>query len=318
MTNPGSILDRYMLPLFFFPYLLFFIPLCTLNKYSYIYNTGIFLFYMALIYSFINHLQIIVNRGINPRLEYYPEAIKCIDQYLQPYDHGVAQYWDANVISILSKKNIEVVSVDYFLEPNYWGANSTKFSKPSSFVILSHISPLVDLNPNTVNSKYGNPEKIIQCGDKSLLIYPKNSIKTIRKPFFTYSGDTLNWSAAALPSLIPNSKIDDKRIAKSSDMQNFISYGPYILLPTGGYHFYIKYSSDEIHDKQAVAFYDIYSRTTGIVARKFIYGSKGKTNAITGKFKVTRIQSNKCLFEIRVFYLGRKKFILEAITLVKD
>jgi hypothetical protein len=314
-SNPGLMTHRYFLPLFFFPYLLFFLPTCFLIN---IKNISTILFTLLLIASLLNSIKILVNQKNKPITDYYPEEIKCFDNSLTYESHGIAEYWDANVVTVLSKKKIEVVPVNVNLEPVYWEINSTKFSKPSSFVILSHINPLFDLNQLIVNAIYGNPEKIIHCGNKKLLIYQKNSIKTVRRPLFGHSGDALNWPAAALPSLIPTSKIDDKRIAKSGDVQNFISYGPYILLPAGGYHFYIKYSSDAIHDKQAVAYYDVYSRTTGIVSKKFIYGSKGKINAITGKFKVTRIQSNKCLFEIRVFYLGQKKFILEAITLVKD
>jgi hypothetical protein len=237
---------------------------------------------------------------------------------LQFYDHGVAEYWDANVISILSKRKIEVLPLNAILEPNYWEINSTKFSKPSSFVILSNINILFDLNPNIVNAKYGNPEKIIHCENKILLIYKKNSIKTITKPYFTHSGDSLNWPAAVLPSLIPNSKLKDKRIAKFTDIKNFISYGPYIPLPEGSYHFYIKYNSDAISNKQPVAYYDVYSNTLGIIASQLIYGSKGKNNEITGKFKVSKIQANKHLFEIRVFHLGKSNFVLKDITLVKN
>jgi hypothetical protein len=318
-TQPSVITERYLIPLYSFPYILFFLPLYFLENYQDKYKIITFIFYIILINSIIGPLKLIVHDKIKPKLEYYPEEIKCIDKSLQEYgNHGVAEYWDANVVSILSKKNIEVVSLNARLEPVFFATNSTKFSKPSSFVIISHAKPLFDLNTNIVYATYGNPKKIIRCGEKTLLIYPKNSIKTPQNQLFSQSGDSFNWQAANLPSLIPHSKKGKHRIAKWTDIQNFISYGPYILLPEGSYHFYIKYSSDEIYNKHAVAYYDIYSRRIGIISKKFIYGSQGKSSEISGKFKVSRMQANKHLFEIRVFYLGLKKFVLDDITLVKD
>lgn len=309
--------DRYFLPFYYFAILLFFIPLYIFEKKLILKKIFACIFIMAVIYCLIKISPAFFKQNLKPKFSYYPTEISCIDRSLPPNTHGIAEYWDANILSLLSKKNISIAPVSVFLEPVYWSINSTVFAKPSNFVILSKINPLFDLIPNVVLATYGLPEKIIQCGTKKLLIYPKDSLRPMKLPLFSHSGDSFNWPASLLPSLIPNSIEENKRIAQPNDLITFISYGPYISLPSGKYHFYIYYKSNE-SSKSKVAFYDVYSGTIGEISKKFIYGSKGNIKEISGKFKVKKMQNNKHKYEIRVFFLGKSKFELESITLVRD
>ena len=312
-----GVADRYLLPLYYFPCLLFFLPLSIFETKLILKKIFTAIFLITLLYCLIKITPAFFKQNLQPKFSYYPTEISCIDRVLPANAHGIAEYWDANVLSLLSKKNITVVPVSVFLEPTYWEINSTILAKPSNFVILSHINPIFDLIPNIVYATYGAPEKISQCGNKQILIYPEDSLRPIKKPLFMHSGDSYNWPAILLPSLISNSKKENKRIAQPNDLRTFISYGPYIILPEGKYHFYIHYKSDA-SPKTRIAFYDVYSNTIGEITKSFIYGSKGKLNDISGKFKVNKSQNNKDKFEIRVFFLGGATFELENITLVRS
>lgn len=313
----NGVLDRYFISFYYSPYLLFFFPLYLFrsNLQIKIFFMGVFL--IIFVYSFATTFSPFLKQKLKPKLSYYPDEVSCIDRSLPTNSHGIAQYWDANIFSVLSRKNIKVVPVSKNLEPMYWSINAKEFSKASNFVILSNFSSVWDLNPSRVFKAYGIPEKIIKCGTKKIFIYPKNSIRTIQKSLFFHSGDSFTWLAATLPSQIPNSKKENKRIAKSTDTMAFISYGPYIYLPAGKYHFHIHYNSSASSNVK-VAFYDVFAVTIGEVFKDFIYGSKGKHKEISGKFNVGKLQDNNHAFEIRVFFLGKTKFILEDITLVKD
>lgn len=167
---------RYELPLFFFPFLLFFFPLAYLsNKLltSTIFNYLAGLFFIYVIASL---LVFISKPGFKLHMSYYPEYVHCIDKALHGYGHnGITQYWEANLITALSKENVEVVPV-LNLTPFFWAVNATKFKKPFNFVILGLFTGGLSSRPlekKLFYSRYGAPDKIVICDKRKILIYSK-------------------------------------------------------------------------------------------------------------------------------------------------
>lgn len=167
---------RYMLPLFYFPILFFFflIPylnnkLLTSKKSNYL--TGLFFIYI------IVGLLVFINKpAFKLHMSYYPQYVRCIDKALRGYGHnGIAQYWEANLITALSKEDIEVVPV-LNLTPFVWFIKKTKFEKPFNFVILElfiNRLPFPSLEKALVYPRYGMPDKVVVCGKRKILIYSK-------------------------------------------------------------------------------------------------------------------------------------------------
>ena len=110
-------------------------------------------------------------------MSYYPQYVRCIDKSLRGYLHnGIAQYWDANLITALSLENVKVVPVINSLYTFPWLININKFKDPVNFIIID--MPDKDYNPfildeNLVYSLYGTPKKIVICKKKKILIYSR-------------------------------------------------------------------------------------------------------------------------------------------------
>ncbi len=177
LTDVNYVIDRYMFPLFYFPFLFFFIPIAYLN--SKLLNSKIFLYFTAAVflYTIITLLAYTNRSNFKIHMSYYPQYVRCIDKSLRGYGHnGIAQYWDANLITALSLENVKVVPVINSLYTFPWLININKFKDPVNFIIID--MPDKDYNPfildeNLVYSLYGTPTKIVICKKKKILIYSR-------------------------------------------------------------------------------------------------------------------------------------------------
>lgn len=178
LATPVYVNNRYLAPLFFFPILFFPIlfspPILLFNNKllaSKIFTCLATLLFLCII---VNLFLLISKPGFKLNKNYYPSYVRCIDKALRGYGHtGIAQYWDANLISVLSKENVEALPV-IDLYPFFWGVNVSKFKKPISFVVLDVINVPLSLNKNVIYRSYGIPDKIVICDKKEIRIYSKN------------------------------------------------------------------------------------------------------------------------------------------------
>ncbi|RDH40971.1 MAG: hypothetical protein CFE62_001005 [Candidatus Aquirickettsiella gammari] len=177
LTDVHYVIDRYMFPLFYFPFLLFFIPIAYFN--IKLLNSKILSYLTAAVflYTMINILVYTNRSSFKIHMSYYPQYVRCIDKSLRGYGHnGIAQYWDANLITALSLENIKVVPVINSLYAFPWLININRFKDPINFIIID--IPDKDYNPfildeNLVYSLYGPPTKIVICEKKKILIYSR-------------------------------------------------------------------------------------------------------------------------------------------------
>ena len=168
--------DRYFITFYYFPFLFFFFPLACLNHDSYIYKVMTCLSFLMFFYILTSMYSLFYKPEFKIHMSYYPPDIRCIDKVLHRYGHnGIAQYRDANLITSLSRENLQIVPVNPDMKPYYWSINVKKFEKPTSFIILDQ-GFLNSLNKNIINSKYGTPLKEVTCYHRKILIYTKDSI----------------------------------------------------------------------------------------------------------------------------------------------
>ena len=175
-SNLAYITDRYFIPIYFFTFLFFFFSFYCFNNYSLISKIFTYLAFLIALYIISNIYILYHKPGFTLNKDYYPQDVRCIDEALREYGHhGIAQFWDANFISILSKENLQIVPVNIYLTPFYWAVNVRKFENPISFIIFDNDGKT--LNKDLINKKFGNPKKEIICYTRTILIYKKDSLK---------------------------------------------------------------------------------------------------------------------------------------------
>ena len=136
----------------------------------------VFFYFLMSLYSLFHKAEFKVH------MSYYPKEIRCIDQLLKGHGHyGIAQYWNANVITSLSKAHLQVVPFNPNLTPFYWSINIKKFEKPISFIIVDK-RDIRSLHKNEIYAKYSVPQKEVTCYSRKVLIYPRESIKGTSPP----------------------------------------------------------------------------------------------------------------------------------------
>lgn len=177
--NPGQVIDRYIITFYFFPFLLFFFPLSCFKQYSYTHKIMTYLSFLVFIYIVTNMYLLYYKPVFKIHMNYYPPDIRCIDKALRGYGrYGIAQYWDANVLTSFSKESLQILPVKSDLTPFYWSVNIKKFKNPISFVILD-FGYTTSLNKKIIYAKYGTPKREVSCYTRKILLYPKARIKLL-------------------------------------------------------------------------------------------------------------------------------------------
>jgi hypothetical protein len=319
----NHVTSRYIIPVYFFPILFFFSLHSVANQFLLIVKPMFGLAGLPILFLLWNLLSLINKPGFEIKMGYYPAYIACIDSALKNYDnHGIAEYSNANLITMLSKTNAQVVPVHAENLSIYpWAMNLKKFSNSYSFAIID-VDPRGSQTPfyqNTVEAFNGKPIKAIVCATKKLLFYKKDQLKI---PYFNQSGDQFTWPAFLLFSQFSDNVIANSRVANETTGAGFLTYGPYIVLPEGRYQFSLSYSSRAPVTTQ-VAHWDssLLDVTKGppkeeILVNGMLFGTAGRNKILEGNFIIPK-QFAKNVTEVRVFFLGRKNLTIRSLTIKK-
>ncbi|WP_218814773.1 hypothetical protein [Rickettsiella endosymbiont of Dermanyssus gallinae] len=316
VSKENYVLDRYMFSVFFLPVLLFFYLNCLFVNIKAIYNGLAWLgavFFLLLIFN----IKLLLSKpGFKVKLSYYPSFIACIDQALRGYGHkGIAQYWDANLISMLSKTSLDLVPVSSNLVAFPNAINLKKFVPAYSFAIVNtSVLPALRLDEKFIQGVNGQAKKVVVCEDRKILIYPQDTLKV---PFFEKKQDQFTWQAAFLPSQFLKSEISDSRQATEKDAVGYLTFGPYITLPAGHYSFAIVYSSDALVNRQVGTWDSVLAKRGMIFSSGPLMGTEGKLTELKASLRVPLDLANNN-FEIRTLFLGHANLQVKRITLIKD
>ncbi|KAF5271571.1 hypothetical protein FQR65_LT05192 [Abscondita terminalis] len=259
--------------------------------------------------TFLNTLTIF-KKFSTLKKNYYSKELECIDNAIKDEGtRGISDYWTARPISLFSRKKLIVQAFNENLTPFLMLTDISKFTNDYTFAIIHKEFPVEQI----VKLYNGNPNKIMNCGEKKIFIYNQDALKV---PCFRKKGYQFTWPATALPSRLSMSPVSakKKRIAKEIDGENFLSFGPYIVLPEGHYHFSVRYSSSNSTSTQ-VGVSDVFTIINGILLQRPIFGTNKKVRNINGDFFVNHSMAYRDPFEIRVYFLGKGDLELEALTL---
>lgn len=127
---------------------------------------------------------VLVGSGIRqgarlPLLE-YPAEVQCIDNLLTQEQRllGLGGYWDAKLITALSRKNVRINQVtEDSIAPYHWINNMNWFKQdglqqgPHTFALTLSADTAFLKN---IENRFGKPLAKENCGKYTLLFYPKN------------------------------------------------------------------------------------------------------------------------------------------------
>jgi hypothetical protein len=321
LANENYVTQRYIIPVYFSPILFFFCLHNLASKFSLNERQMLGLASLLILVLLWSLFSLINKPGFKIKFGYYPKYVACIDSALKNYDrHGIAEYSNAHLITMLSKNNAQVVPVHAENLSIYpWAMNLKKFSNSYSFAIID-VDPRRDQTPvyqNKVEAFNGKPRKTIVCAEKKLLIYDEGHLKI---PYFNHAGDQFTWPASQLPSQFLDNVVANSRVASESTAAGFLTFGPYIVLPEGRYQFSIAYSSQAPATMQVAHWDSLLDDTKAKPKEKLadgtLFGTAGREKTLEGNFVISK-QFAKNFIEVRVFFLGRKNLTIRSLTIKK-
>lgn len=322
----SSIEVWYFLPIIYIPLIWgwplitgFFPGLLKLIQNRYIVVSGSIAITLTIIFGLINLYPI----SNFPNLaDFYPSNIACIDKKVGNLGlkRGIAQYWRARTITLLSKKGVVVVQVAPNLLPYRWENNSDWYKDDFNFIIIDQPSTTwLSINKETVINRFGEPALIFSCEGMEILVYNRPT-DTLFKRQFDYTSvklddlapDTLNmtYPAVALPSQIGSIE-GNSRIASDGTTAGYLTYGPFQRLENGKYYFQITYKAQQ-NSQAEVGKWDVVVVSNG-KSKTLIQGNMVPNNdQISGNFE---INEKSAVIEVRTFYEGNGSLEIESLVI---
>ena len=132
-----------------------------------------------------------------------------------------------------------------------------------------------------------------------------NSLEPIASPI-TIISNGRQWGVTEYSTVIgkPLGKgLEQRLVPRSAIEAGWLSFGPFLSLPTGEYRYAISYSSD-ISAETHTGNWEIVLENEKILKSGKLVGTEGKIQRIEGIFDIEAQDADKP-FEIRTFYLAK-------------
>jgi hypothetical protein len=228
--------------------------------------------------------------------------------------YGYSDYWDSNIVTLLSNNEIRVRPVNYSkykLTPHYW-ANNQDWYKPSrhegaTFLIVPDNYDkygFKDLNPFTVRQTFGAPERSVSLPGYKIYIWPYNLMLTQLRTVVISEKTPHSIGMLELDSIgyVLHSKIGQR---------GYLMYGPYWQLRQGRYRarFVLKVSGEvgtevtriEVTETDVTASrYEPKSITRGITVQ-----AESQWHEYTIDFDAGDNRQKNLVHEFKVFSTGK-------------
>jgi hypothetical protein len=232
----------------------------------------------------------------------YPPQIRCLDSFAERRNlhNGIAQYWLAKPITMLSKKRLMVVQVKKSLSRLHWINNLNWYNREFDFFLVDNEpGTLRSIESKRVQAKYGPPAAVFACHDWKVLVYDRVEDVAFRRQFLDLFDRSFD--AVRLPSETGR-VIGSSRIAEEGlDDKGGLTESPRLKLPIGDYRVEIVYSSSTdgspIGDWEAILH---ISKGRKIMLKKGEIRPRGR-GLVSEVISIRRPGQT----EIRTFYRGR-------------
>lgn len=252
--------------------------------------------------------------------QYYNDFVECVDQgvRLRGAHRGLAQYWQARQISMLSRAGLDVVAVGSNLSIYHWINNLYWYDHNDfDFVMIDPSMPdFMRFTRADVISRFGQPSDEFDCGGTNILTYtdPQNHV-AFRSQFknnpalirLKNAGESTTYPANLLNSQV-GTLVGHTRTISDSNPSGFLTYGPYVHLLEGAYQFELAYSASAPSSHWDVS---ISSPTGQPVILQKGELEPAKAGRVTNSF----VLDQEAFVEIRAFYGGIGELSVQDITL---
>jgi hypothetical protein len=113
--------------------------------------------------------------------EYYPDDVACMDRALAPLAarHGVAIYWDAKRVELLSRQEVTIAAYHPSLDAWHWINSEADFRPAYDFVLARRTD---GLNTDELMRLNGAPTLRVSCSTFDVLVYPPGGLQRGFKP----------------------------------------------------------------------------------------------------------------------------------------
>lgn len=258
--------------------------------------------------------------------DYYPEFVECLDNQTRKRNlrYGMAQYWRAKYITMLSKNDLHVVQVRHgahrVLTIDHLINNFNWYNHDFEFIVTEEIPGGVrNLYAQTIIDTFGEPADSFVCEDLNVLVYNRPEDDTFRKQFrreFYFEA-----SAAELPSNTGSLQGQNRIAREGVDAPGSLTFGPYIDVFIGNYQFDIYYFAsgskpkDEV-GKWEVVFYpqDDFVAESSTVVKKGTFQKNGD-HVLSKTFTVRGNPLTPTKVEIRIVYKGTGTLQIEKLVI---
>lgn len=261
--------------------------------------------------------------------KYIPPVVQCVDQGLKTYTdtmglsvkYGISPYWPAIALNEFSKFDLKIVQVKPDLSPSFWVNNITRYRSRYDFAITESLSNNHEVPDSSIVSRInGAPKDEFSCEDAHprtrVLIYGENELRT---EVFSVSGDSYTWQACELPTKNGNTIKENCSVTTENTVSpGIVTFGPYVSVPSGRYHFNIQYSSTSAF-AEAIGSWDVVvasSEKSEQIQKGTLNGSKGEASKISDSFNVSE-EYNNGRVEVRTVNNGSSELTIFNLTITK-
>ena len=125
--------------------------------------------------------------------EIKPAGVDCIIDVAESHQltRGVAQYWQARPLTLLSNKRLKVVPIHgATLKPYFWASSRRQFSGQYDFAVVDHsvddaiswtTKAWYSIDRSKIIRLNGKPMEIAWCDQSEILIYPSGTMRVAEK-----------------------------------------------------------------------------------------------------------------------------------------
>lgn len=178
LFNKMLLNGRYLIPLFLAPIL--FSPTLILGylKKAAAEVFGVLLLFASAICIFAL-VRLAAENDASIKTDFYPADVACIDGVIGKYGlrNGIAEYWDAKRVSVLSKTSVNIAQVFQDLSAHQWITTTATFKNAYDFALIN-LDSLAPVQPNEqhIVEINGAPAASVQCGKIKVLVYPQSGL----------------------------------------------------------------------------------------------------------------------------------------------
>jgi hypothetical protein len=300
---------RYLIPMFIWPVIIIVLVLR--------HSIGEKFFWLEACSSALIALSLITTSLRVPQPAtpgYYPEQIACIDNALagKSLHNGVAQYWDAKRIQMLSRQPITLAQYYSDLTPMKWITSEKYYRDTYDFAIIAEDGGAPFKLPVDLLTAINNaPAEKISCGNRTVLVYGPDKLR-LKK--IGNTGSSFVWHGCELPMVIGKPTATCEAEKKDPSLEGYVTFGPYEPLPAGEYAFELTYVSSKTKD-EAAGEWDVVLALPNEARRLLVgrlSGTEGRSGSVSGKFLVEK-KFDMTKIEIRAF--ANKGGTLKVISL---